>query len=179
MDVSELEIKKGDRLPAKDCVYRHGLKEWHEKKNEFLPSLRFFALSPNDKIEGYKLSVDWNAITSPEEVIARVGATYKVNKNGDFTFKEFENRVIYSVEINFLNSLNFILNVVYDPIVNKPIIIGSPNNPSHSLICFDSQFYTDQNEPMILAEIRNHAKSNRITVDFDIVKKLVEEYRGK
>lgn len=68
-------IKGGDQLPDTDKVYRIVLVTNRDRKNHNIPSIGCFSLAPTD--EG-SLSVDWERKTSPEESIARFGASYKL-----------------------------------------------------------------------------------------------------
>lgn len=177
MDGNKLETKKGDPLPLRDRIFRHGLSDWTKLENgEYVPKFRFFELSNPDKETGYSLSVDWESKTTPEETIIRIGCTYKGDSN---QFKNYDNRVIYALEIDFLISMDEIINVIYDPISHIPPKQGTPDNPAHTLIVFDKEKYEDpQNRPAILTELRNHAKDKKIEFNMKSVHKAVKECRN-
>lgn len=177
MDGEQLEIKKGEPLPLKDKIFRHGLIDWQEQQDDkYVPKLRFFELNTADKETGYNLSVDWETKTTPEETIIRIGCTYK---SGTDKFKNYENRVIYALEIDFLNKMDEIINIIYDPILHLPLKKGLPDNPSHSLVGFDKDKYEDpQNRPAILTELRNHAKDKKIVFDKNAINKAVKACRN-
>lgn len=176
MDGKQLEIKKGEILPLKDRIFRHGMADWQELQDaKYVPKFRFFELSTADKETGYSLSVDWESKTTPEDTIIRIGCTYKT---GTDKFKNYENRVIYALEINFLSNMDEIINIIYDPILHLEPKKGLPDNPSHTLVRFDKDKYDDpQNRPAILTELRNHAKDKKIIFDIKFVNKAVKEYR--
>lgn len=173
MDERKPQVKSGGSLPLEDQVYRIALVSWREKKNKSVPSTRCFDLTERD---GNKLSVDWSGLTTPEESIARVGASFKFGKE---EYKESGSRELYALEISFLNTLKEIEEVIYDPIINTPSIKGQPNNLAHSLIIFNEDVVNDKlKRPEIILKLRDHAKSRRVEVNTDQVNDLVEEYRN-
>ena len=99
MDEKEPNIIKGDELPAADRVYRIVVATQRDRKNKAIPATRCFDLNKNDD---NKLSVDWEEMTTPEECIARVGTSFRFNKD---EYKPYDNREIYALEIDFLNRL--------------------------------------------------------------------------
>ncbi|MCW3106503.1 MAG: hypothetical protein JWQ09_1009 [Segetibacter sp.] len=173
MDERKPDLKKGASLPDSDFVFRLIPTDLVEK-DKFTPKLKGFSLSDNDKEHGYGLSVEWSAITTPEESIARVGASFK--KNTD-KYKDHTKRDIYALSISFLKSLDSILDVVYDPIFNEPPIRGVPNNISHSLVNFSKE-ELEKNETEIYTRIREHAKDKKKSVDMKRVDALVNIYRN-
>ena len=176
MDVQQPEIKSGEPLPLGHRIYRHGLDEWIEKKKDkYIPSLYFFDLHESDKKTGYKLSVDWEKLATPEETIIRIGCSYKKDTK---KFKKYENRVIYAIEVTFLNNLDGISDVIYNPIFHPVEKSGYPNNPAHSLIGFDKDKYDVQDRPAVITELRNHAQGKKIEFDMKVVDKAVQEYRN-
>lgn len=178
MDGGQPEIQSGDKIPLEDRVLRHGLDEWKNfEDGKYIPTFKFFDLSTDDIKSGYNLSVDWDQKTNPEEIIIRIGCTFHPKKNGQF--KNYGNRVIYALEVNFLNNIEKVLNVIYDPISNIVEERGKPNNPSHTLVSFD---FTDeeqykQDRPAILTELRYHAMDKKVHFDIDIVHAAVNKYR--
>ncbi len=174
MDVKIPDIAPGDSLPDPDDVFRITPKNLTEKKNKFMPSLKCFTLSEADKKEGYGLSVDWSARTTPEESIARVGASYKT---GTQNYKEYNNKDLYPHNIGFLKSLEPIIDVIYDSIVKKIPIKGTPNNISHSLVNFNKDDL-EKNEAEVYLKIRNHAKDRKMKGDMTKVEQLVKLYRN-
>lgn len=174
MDVEIPDIVPGDSLPDHDDVYRKAPNDWKEKKDKFTPALRCFTLSEPDKQEGYALSADWSARTTPEESIARIGASFKT---GTQKFKEYKNWDLFALNIGFLKSLESIIDVIYDPLVNKIPIKGTPNNISHSLVSFNKDDL-EKNEAEVYLKIRNHAKDRRIPIDMTKVEQLVKLYRN-
>lgn len=169
MDLQESALDSsnlGDSLPPEDSVYRIVLVTDRDKKNKEIPAIRCFSLHSSDK---GKLSVDWSKKTTPEESIARVGASYKT---GTTTYKEYNNRELYGLNIGFLKSLEKIEDVVYDPIKVQPRISGKPDNQAHSLVIFN-----DENDPEVLEKIRDHAKYNKVLFDMKKVEELVNALR--
>lgn len=162
----------GKQLPDEDDVYRIVICTDRDRKNKMIPAVRCFSLSPQDD---NKLSVDWDKKTSPEESIARVGASYKFNKQ---EYKPFDNREIYAMNVGFLTTLNDVSSIVYDPISLATPMTGAVNNPAHSLIIFTEIFASSHaREPEALLKIRNHAKDKKVDIDMEVVKRLVKEYR--
>lgn len=162
-------INKGESLPDKDRVYRIVVNTERDRKNKRIPAHRCFSLSENDN---GKLSVDWEQKTTPEESIARFGASFKYNSK---EFKPFKNREIYALEISFLKSLSDIDDVIYDPISSSMDIKARVNNPAHSLIVFNDLFPT--HDPETYIKLRDHAKNNKIEVDIQKVGDLVDKLR--
>jgi len=174
MDVTEAQINKGDSLPNSDNLNRIVLKDMKEKNDKFLPHVKCFSLSPADKDEGYGLSVDWDKKTTPEDTIIRVGCSYKGDSE---VFKEYANREIYSLNIEILKTIVGVVDIKYDPIINLPEQKGRPSNISHSLIYFSEEEYK-KNEPIIILQIRNHAKDRKVEVDMAKVDNGVQQYRN-
>lgn len=174
MDEGKSNLTKGENLPLTDWVYRIVLSTWRDRKNKSIPSMRCFDLSSQDD---NKLSVDWSAKTTAEESIARVGASYKFDKE---EYKPFENREVYGLSVKFLNNLKDIEKTIYDPLIYSPPEKGRPDNLSHSLIVFYSEFLNDKaRRPETLLKIRNHAKDNKVVLDTSEVERLVELLRRK
>lgn len=174
MDVRKPKIQPGQPLPLADKVYRYGINTMVEKEDRFTPSPYFFDLSNTDKITGYSLSVDWDKKTTPEEGIIRIGCSYK--SKPALEFKNYKNRVIYALEIEFIDSLDWIRKIEYSPTIHKKGIFGHPNNKAHSLVFYDQAEYA-QNRAALLTELRNHAKDKKVEFDMTIVEKAVEKYR--
>lgn len=162
------EVNIGDSLPSSDSVYRIALlteKELDENGNQ-IPKLSCFSLSADDIKDNYKLSVDWDRKTTPEEVLIRVGTSFKKGKN---VYKPFDNRTLYKLEVSFLKQLPFISDVIYTP---------SRNNNAHSSVCFDNANYNyKEHQPQILTELREHARKFHVNIDMEEVKNKVEELR--
>lgn len=174
MDADELIIKAGAPIPNTDDVYRTVLVTQRDRKNKAIPAVSCFSLSPNDK---NMLSVDWDRKTTPEECVARVGATFKMGKE---IYKPYENREIYALNVNFIKSLSDIDDVIFDPIFLSKPIKGRVNNPAHSLVVFKMGFLEDQSkEPETLVKIRDHAKDRRKDVNMEIVRGLVIKHRKR
>ena len=174
MDEKELNLKPGDSLPKLDDVFRLVLATERDRKNKSIPAVRCFTLVPRDE---NKLSVEWSRKTTPEEAIARFGASYKFDSN---EFKPYCNREIYALNVNFLHSFSDIEDVVYDPISIEPPQKGKVSNAAHSLIVFSAAFAKDQaKEPEVFLKLRNHAKDKKIKVDYKKVDELVEELRNR
>ncbi|MBK5214508.1 MAG: hypothetical protein JJE55_12705 [Flavobacteriaceae bacterium] len=173
MDEKQLSLRPGDSLPKKDDVYRIALVTDRDKKNNLIPAVRCFSLSPQDKNQ---LSVDWNEKTTAEESVARFGATYKY-KSTDF--KPYVNREIYAIHIGFLHSFSDIDDVIFDPQIVDPPEKGKVSNPAHSLIIFSAALANDQAaEPEVLLKIRDHAKDKKIEMDWNEVDRLVIKLRN-
>lgn len=118
---------------------------------------------------------EWELKTSPEESIARVGASYKPNKT---EYKPYENREIYALDISFLCSLTDVDKVIYDPIYFEIPVEGRVNNPAHSLIKFSEAYIdNDANDPETILKMRDHAAERRIPIDIEKVHELVEGLR--
>lgn len=173
MDEKSFALKKGDPLPECDRVLRIVENTQRDRKNKNIPSLRCFSLSPNDK---GSLSVDWERRTTPEEAVARFGASFKQGKE---EYKTYNNREVYAMKVSFLNALEPVENVVYDPIYYGKPEKGRVNNPAHSLVKFTEAFAKDnQNDPEIILKMRNHAVENKVLIDLDKVHELVEKLRN-
>lgn len=172
MDEKSPQLKSGDILPATDQVYRIVLATDRDRKNKKIPAIRCFSLSAADE---NKLSVDWDKQTTPEECIARTGATFKMNTEN---YKQYEDRELFALDISFLDSLQDVEKVVYDPVLYDIPIKGRVNNPSHSLMVFDKEFAKDRaRQPEIVLKIRNHAANKKVAIDWDKVHELVKKYR--
>jgi hypothetical protein len=165
------DIKPNDSLPSADSVYRVALRterELDENGNQ-IPKIGCFTLSADDIRDNYRLSVEWNRKTTPEEVLIRVGTSFKKDKHPK-QYKPFENRILYKLEVCFLKQLSFISDVIYTP---------SRKNIAHSSICFDNRDYNyEEHIPEILTELRDHAKQFTVDVNIDEVKQKVEEIRN-
>lgn len=172
MDEKSPELKKGDILPESDKVFRNVLITQRDRRNKNIPAVRCFSLSPNDN---NKLSVDWEKQTTPEECIARIGASFRMRKE---EYKQYNNREVYALDIAFLNSLSDIEKVVYDPIIFCTPEKGKTDNPAHSLVVFLEEFANKKiKEPEILIKIRDHAINKKVEIDWHQVEKLVQLYR--
>lgn len=173
MDEKELDLNPGDSLPKLDDVFRLVLVSERDRKNKSIPAVRCFSLTPRDE---NKLSVEWSKKTTPEEAIARFGASYKFNST---VYKFYANREIYALNVNFLHSFSDIDDVIYDPIFIQPPVKGGISNPAHSLIVFTEAFASDQaNEPEVLLKIRDHAKDKKVEINWEEVDQLVIELRN-
>lgn len=181
MDGHQLEIQSGDVLPITDRVLRHGLNSWRESVGTVLiPRPIFFDLNNADISDGYNLSVDWEKKTTPEDVIIRVGCSQKKfnpNKPLEF-FKPYEERVIYAIEINFLKSITEIISVYYRPVFFSEKAKGFVDNPAHSSIKFEEDNFS-QYRPLIIGELRNHAKNKNVEFNMEFVSGEVEKYRNQ
>ncbi len=173
MDESKPELTFGMSLPNSDFVYRLIPKDLVEK-DKFTPRIRGFSLSREDKMQGYGLSVDWSSLTTPEESIARVGASFKKDT---IKYKDYNTKDIYSLSVSFLKSIEAILDVVHDPKMYPTPIEGSPNNPSHSLVIFSPE-ELEKNETEIYSRIREHAKDKKQTVNTKKIEEFVHVYRS-
>lgn len=170
MDVEVSEIIPGASLPNEDNVYRIVINTDRDKKNKAIPAIRCFSLSENDK---FKLSVDWDRLTTPEDVIAREGGRFKF---GTEEYKPYANRELYSIRVDFLRSIESIIDVIHDPIINNPEKKGEPNNVAHSLVCF---LENKEEEPYVFQKIRDFAKENKINFNIEEVDKKVTILRQK
>jgi hypothetical protein len=172
MDEKSFELKKGDILPESDRVFRNVLITQRDRRNKNIPAVRCFSLSP---LDNNQLSVDWDYMTTPEESIARLGATYRKGKE---EYKHYENWEIYALDIAFLNSLSDIEKVVYDPIVYATPQKGKTDNPAHSLVVFLEGFSNQKmKEPETILKIRDHAVGKKEEIDWPKVEELVSFYR--
>jgi len=150
------------------------LESARDKKNKRLPAISSFSLSDNDH---GNLSVDWERKTTPEESIARFGASYKFGKK---EYKPYENRAIYALDISFLNSLSDVEGVIYDPIFYSQPVKGRVNNPAHSLIRFNLALEENGiNDPETLLKIRDHAAKQKVSYDLEKVHAMVDKLRNK
>ncbi len=77
MDEKLLNLNKGDSLPDTERVYRIVLVTQRDRKNRQVPSTSCFSLSSQDN---NLLSVDWEKKTTPEQSVARFGASYKFDE---------------------------------------------------------------------------------------------------
>lgn len=157
------------RLPESDKIFRMVHVSMRDRRNKMIPNIKGFQPTPHDN---FKLSVDWENKTTPEESLARFGATYKFNKN---EFKDHNDFEVFSLEIAFVNSFDSIKEVSHDPIENNPPPIGTPNNPAHSLVHFSST--SEEDEPEIYLKLRDHA--DKISTNGDEVNELVESLRNQ
>ena len=142
-----------------------------DEDDKFMPKYLCFQLNPRDIVDDYRLSVEWNKQTTTEDVLVRVGTSFHLDKHGKRTndFKPYENRVLYKLEISFLQSLSLVKDVIYKP---------SKNNSAHSSVCYDKEKYEDREDRVeLLIEIRDHAKQFTVNVDMETVKREVEEKR--
>lgn len=172
MDEKSFALKKGDRLPLGDRIFRVVLSTERDRKNKNVPALRCFSLTPADK---GCLSVDWERKTTPEESVARFGATYKMNKE---EYKPYDNREIFALEVSFVSSLSDVEEIIYDPVYVHGRIKGRVANPAHSLIRFTEIFAKNNfNDPETILKMRDHAAERKITVNDEKVHELVKELR--
>lgn len=166
MDEKSLNLNKGNSLPDTERVYRIVLVTQRDRKNKQVPSTSCFSLSNQDE---NLLSVDWEKKTTPEQSVARFGASYKFGKE---EYKSYVNREIYRLDVSFLRSLPQVDDVFHDPIFHDVPLKGRVDNPAHSLVEFNKK-----NDPELLLKIRDHAAENRIEVNFDEVHELVDELK--
>ena len=150
--------------------YRLAVASARDKRNKAIPAVRNFALSKNDN---GKLSVDCECFTTPEECVARVGASFKA----DGTYKSHLDREIYSISSTFISESDLIRGVLYDPTIVDPPQKGKPQNFSHSLLDLVVSD-PDELEPEICLRIREHAKDRRVVHDLDVTNHLVAIYRS-
>jgi hypothetical protein len=94
------------------------------------------------------LSVDWNNENTAEHSLERVGHTYKTNKT---EFKNKADFMVYELDVDFVRQLEFVSDVVHDPVFNDPEILGKPNNPAHALII-------NTKDEEVRVKLRDHAK---------------------
>lgn len=170
MDEKLPGLNKGDSLPAGEEVFRIVLVSERDKKNKRIPAYRCFSLNEKDQ---NRLSVDFKPLTNPEECLSRVGCTFKSRKQ---EFKNFRDREIYSLEIDFLRAFDVITDLIYDPAYYSNPERGLVNNPAHSLIIFSPSY--SELEPEIFVKIRDHAISRKETVDMEKVADMVEKCRA-
>jgi len=173
MDAEKSILDSGDSLPNKDKVLRIVLNTERDRRNKIIPAIRCFTLSAVDKIEGFKLSVDWDQKTTPEETLIRVGLTFR---GSGPEYKDHSNREVFAINIDFLRGLDGIIDVIYNPIFNDPPINGRPNNIAHSLVEFRKEDY-DQYEAQIFTEIRSYAMNSKLIVDMNFVNEQVTNLR--
>ena len=173
MDEPKSEVIPGTSLPNLSFVYRQVQKDLVEK-DKFTPKIKGFTLSTQDKEQGFGLSVDYSSLTTPEEIIARVGASFKKDS---VDYKDYTKKDIYSLSVNFLKSIESVLDVVYDPIFNSTPKKGFPNNPSHSLVLF-SLGELEKNETEIYTRIREHAKDKKQNINLEKVESLLQVFRN-
>jgi hypothetical protein len=162
------EVNFNDPLPPADSVYRIALltQKDLDENGKLIPKLSCFSLSADDIKDNYRLSVDWDKKTTPEEVLIRVGTSFK---RGKPEYKPFENRALYKLEVGFLRQLPFVFDVIYTP---------SRTNNAHSSVCFDNENYNyKEHEPQILTELREHSKRFNIQINIEEVKEKVAELR--
>jgi hypothetical protein len=165
----------GGKLPEGDRVIRIVLTTDKDKKDKSIPAVRCFSLSPADKEDDYKLSTDWEAKTTPEESVARVGCTLKT---GTRNLKPYKNRELYGLRIADVIIIPGVEEVIYDPLFYEEEIFGKPNNNAHASIRFNQENYNN-NEPEILTKLRQSAISNKIEVDMSKVDRIVTEYKAR
>lgn len=173
MDEKEPDLKKGDLIPGITQVYRITLIKDRDRKNKAIPAVHCFDLSSRDN---NKLSVDWEERTTPEESIARVGASFRYNKE---EYKSYKNRELYAMNVEFLNGLQDIDKTIYDPVIYSQPLKGHPNNPAHSSIIFHKDFLKDKaKKTETIIKMRDHAKSQKVPINKEKLTGLVEAYRN-
>lgn len=146
MDEGILDMSfKMDKIPDSDNTYRL-VHINYIRGNKAL--IHAFSHHPGDN---YKLSVDWDRLTTPEESLARFGATYNTKQ----VFKDFRSYRIFILNTGYVKVIPGIVDVYYDPIENTPVPIGKPNNPAHSLI--DCDLSNPENEPELYQKLADHA----------------------
>ena len=151
--------------------YRIAVASARDKANKAIPAVRNFTLHPADR---GKLSVDCECFTTPEESIARFGATYKTDR----TFKGYSDREIYAIEAAFIEESKLIHGVIFNPTIVDPPQIGQPQNFSHSLLDLALD-QPDELEPEICLKLREHAKERRVIHNIQKTDKLVVQYRAQ
>ena len=169
MDENLSFIEPGEPLPYEDDVWRIALSTSRDKKNKQEPGISNFSLNSSDF---GKLSVEWASMSTPEESVARFGATYK---SGTEDFKDYRTRELYALNVGFLRSLEPVEDVLYNPIMVRPVLKGRPDNPAHSLVIIKSNFAQD--EPELYKKMRDHAKGRKVEVNAEEVEQLVAIYR--
>ena len=160
-------------LPGEHNVYRLVFEADRPKRNGGKPNPSAFLPSKHDDL---KMSVDYDQLTTPEETLARCGATHHPTKAPEF--KDHTKRTIFSLNIGFLDQLSCVQDVYPSPVNLQPCPVGRPNNPSHSSAEFN-KVPTPEDEPEILSQIQDHVNGREIFPDSDRVEVLVTEYRSQ
>jgi hypothetical protein len=173
MDVRKFGLEIGKPLPYNSRVFRIVLSDQRDKHDKSIPSISCFSLSPEDKEDGFRLSVDCDCGNTPELTIARVGSAYK---KGTTTYKDYKKREIYALDVDFLTTLDAVNAVIYDPIYYFETIKGKVDNPAHSLITFNQEQF-DKIEAEVYLKLRNHAKDKKQIINMTEVDKLVEDFK--
>ena len=172
------ETVPGISLPEADTVWRIVPVTERDRKNKAIPAVRCFQLKPSD---ANMLSVDWSRKTTPEECLARVGATHKTKATTQAPdeYKDWAKFEIFPLSVQFVKDLGLVNDVVYDPIYSRPKQAGRPDNPAHSLIVIDGSC-SDEDDPMLAKEMRDHASENSSTAfNTSKVEALIAAYRGQ
>ena len=150
-------------------VYRMVHYSQRERRKGKEPRLDAFKPTPAD---GHKLSVDYEPMTTPEESLARFGATIS-KSSGDF--KNPHDYSIYSLNIGLLRSLPCIIDIYLNAVLVSPPERGRSDNPAHSLVEFDD--IAEEDEPDILYRIQQHAIKRKVEVNSTKVDELTMTYR--
>jgi len=74
------------------------------------------------------MSTDWDKYTTPEESLARIGLTTKIN--GELKNTDFFN--LFGLKVGDIKMIEGVNSIDFTPIFHNPKIYGKPNNPSHS-----------------------------------------------
>lgn len=154
-----------------NSYYRLAVASARDRRNKAIPAVRNFALTKNDN---GKLSVDCSCFTSPEECVARVGASIK----GDGNYKNHLDREVYSIGAEFIAESEQILGVIYDPTIVDPPQKGKPQNFSHCLLSLAVNDLSEL-EPEICLKLREHAKERRVSHDLAVTNSLVSTLRSQ
>lgn len=171
MDENQLNLNNGDSIPSGKRLFRLVLVTERDKKNKAIPAVRCFKLKTIDE---NKLSNDWEELTTPEDTLARCGATFR---NGKEEYKTYEDKEIYGIDVGFMRTVTCVSDIIYDPIDFNPKRKGVPNNVSHTSTIFSD--IKDEDEPEIFISIRDHAVVNKVEVNMTIVHEIVLKLRNE
>jgi len=154
---------------SEESVYRMVHYSQRERRKGKEPRLDAFKPTPADDS---KLSVDYEPKTTPEESLARFGATISISSG---EFKNPHDYSVYSLNIGFLRSFTCIIDIYLDEVLVSPPERGRPDNPAHSLVEFDE--IAEEDEPDILYRIQQHAIMRKVEANPAQVDELTMRYR--
>lgn len=157
-------------LQPEQNIYRLVHEAKRPKRNNRRPVADAFVPTLNDNL---KMSVDSESLTTPEETLARWGATYTFDKKG---FKDHTKWSIFSLNVGFLINFPCIKDIYPDPLKFDPPVKGFPDNPAHTLSEFDN-YPSLEDEPEYLSQVEEHVSDREICPDMEVATELVIKYR--
>lgn len=119
-----------ETIPHEEDVFRHIHKDTFKKPDYKFPSEGHF-----DIPDGHRgLSVNWERYCNEQENWILIGITYR---HGSEEYKNYQAFRVFRFNAGWLRRLEKAINVIHDPKQHEELLVGTPDNRSHSLILYN------------------------------------------